>query len=177
MNVVIVVIIITCPSLIQVDCSFRAQLFRMIRTVVDKLSNNADLEVPLDAITAVVRGLNGMLESVQQDLAIFVNSSNTTSANATNTGFSDSEQGTDSESGEPEPSVKSSTTTIEGGSCPTDLFDEGEELAQVMSDAISKATLKALTKHVPGESPLEVTYSPHVPLPRTRPCLHCTTRR
>jgi hypothetical protein len=171
------VIVMTYPSLIQVDCSFRGQLFRMIRTVVDTLSKNEALEVPLDAMTAVVRGLNGMLESVQQDLAIFVNSTNSTSANATNTSYADSEQGTDSESGEPEPSVKSSTTTFEGGLCPTDLFDEGEELAQVMSDAINKATLKAISKHVPGESPLEVTFTPHVPLSRTRPCLHCTTRR
>jgi hypothetical protein len=173
----IVVIIIIYPFLIQVDCSFRAQLFRMIRTVVDTLSNNAALEVPLDAMTAVVRRLNGMLESVQQDLAIFVNSTNSTSANATNTRYADSEQGTDSERGEPEPSVKSSTTTIEGGLCPMDLFEEEEELAQVMSDAINKATLKAISKHVPGESPLEVTFTPHVPLSCTRPCLHCTTRR
>jgi hypothetical protein len=173
----IVVIIFIYAFIIQVDCSFRAQLFRMIRTVVKTISNNAALEIPLDAMTAVVRSLNGLLESMQQDLSIFVNSTNTTSANATNISFADGEQGTDSESGEPEPSVKSSTTTIEGGSCPTDLFDEGEELSQVMSDAINKATLKALSKHVPGESPLEVTFSFHVPLSRTRPCLHCTTRR
>jgi hypothetical protein len=149
----------------------------MIRTVVDTLSNNAALEVLLDAMTAVLHSLNGLLESMQQDLAIFINSTNTTSANATNTSFADSEQGTDSESCEPEPSVKSSTTTIDGGSCPTDLFEEGEELAQVMSNAINKATLKALSKHVPGESPLEVTFLSHVPFSRTRACLHCTTRR
>jgi hypothetical protein len=101
---------------------------------------------------------------VQIDLAIFINSTNTTSTNSTNTSFADSEPSMDSESNEPQPSVKSSTTTIEGGAFPTDLFDEGEELAQVMSDAINKATLKALSKHVPGESPLEVTCSAHIPL-------------
>jgi hypothetical protein len=133
--------------------------------VVDKVVDNAALEMPLDAMTAVVRSLNGMLKSVRLDLAIFVNSTNTTSTNnATNTSFADSEPSMDSESNEPQPSVKSSTTTIEGGPCPTDLFDEGEELAQVMSDAINKATLKALSKHVPGESPLEVTCSAHSPL-------------
>jgi hypothetical protein len=143
----------------------------MIRTVVDTLSNNAALDVPLDAMTAVVRGLNGLLESVQQDLAIFVNSTNTTSANATNTSFADSEPGAASESDEPEQLVKSSTATIEGGLCPTNLFDEGEELAQVMSDAINKAALKALFKHVPGESPLEVTCSSYATLSRSQPFL------
>jgi hypothetical protein len=132
--------------------------------VVDKLAANAALEVPLDAMTAVVRSLNGMLESVQLDLAIFVNSTNTTSTNnATNISFADSEPSMDSENNNPQPSVKSSTTTIEGGPCPTDLFNEGEELAQVMSDAINKATIKALSKHVPGESPLEVTCTAHAP--------------
>ena len=139
------------------DCSFRAQLFRMIRTVVNTLASSPALEVPVDAMTAVVRGLNGMLESVQLDLAIVVTGINST--NATNNSIVDS---VDSESDEPEPFVKSSSTTIEGGSCPTDLFDEGEELAQVMSDAINKAALKALSKHVPGESPLEVTCTSHV---------------
>jgi hypothetical protein len=132
----------------------------MIRTVVDRMADNAALEVPVDAMTAVVRGLNGMLESVQLDLTIAVNNTNFTSTNATNatnTSFVSSELSEYSESDELEVSVKLSTTTIEGRSCPTDLFDEGEELAQVMSDAINKAALKAISKHVPGESPLEVT--------------------
>jgi hypothetical protein len=155
---------ITYASHAQVDCSFRTQLFRMIREVVDRLADNAALEVPVDAMTAVVRGLNGMLESVQLDLAIIVNNTNFTSTNVTNgtnTSFADSEPSaySDSDEDEPQPSVKSSTTTLEGGSCPTDLFDEGEELAQIMSDAITKAVLKMLSKHVPSESPLEVTYS------------------
>jgi hypothetical protein len=137
----------------------------MIRTVVDKLADNPDLEVPVDAMTAVVIGLNGMLESVQLDLAIVVNITNITGINVNNNSIAGSELGVYSESGEPEPSVKLSTTTIDGGSCPTDLFDEGEELAQVMSDAINKAALKALSKHVPGESGLEVHFSP------TCPCL------
>ena len=149
----------------------------MIRTVVDTLSSNAALEVPVDAMTAVVRSLNGMLESVQLDLAIVVNITNTTGINTTNSSIADSELGVYNESGELESSVKSSTTTIEGGSCPTDLFDEGEELAQVMSDAINKATLKALSKHVPGESPLEVTFSSGVPLSRVQPCLHFPSHR
>jgi hypothetical protein len=149
----------------------------MIRTVVDTLSSNAALEVPVDAMTAVVRSLNGMLESVQLDLAIVVNITNSTGINVTNSSNADSELGVYSESSEPESSVKSSTTTIEGGSCPTDLFDEGEELAQVMSDAINKATLKALFKHVPGESPLEVTFSIHVPSSHLQPSLHFPTCR
>jgi hypothetical protein len=147
-----------------VDCSFRAQLFRMIRTVVDTLADNPDLEVPVDAMTAVVIGLNGMLESLQLDLVVVVNITNTTGINVNNSIIAGSELGVYSESGEPEPSVKSSTRTIDGGSCPTDLFDEGEELAQVMSDAINKAALKALSKNVPGESSLEVTCSAHAPL-------------
>jgi hypothetical protein len=150
----------------------------MIRTVVDTLSSNAALEVPLDAMTAVVRSLNGMLESVQLDLAIVVNVTNSTGVNnLTNYSIADSNLGVYSESGELEPSVKSSTTTIEGGSCPTDLFDEGEELAQVMSDAINKATLKALSKHVPGESPLEVTFSSYGHLSCLQLCLHFPTCR
>jgi hypothetical protein len=143
----------------------------MIRTVVNTLSSNAALEVPLDAMTAVVRSLNGMLESVQLDLAIVVNITNTTGINVNNSSTAGSELGVHSENGELESSVKSSTTTIEGGSCPTDLFDEGEELAQVMSDAINKAALKALVKHVPGESPLEVTFSTHATLSHSLPFL------
>jgi hypothetical protein len=138
----------------------------MIRMVVDQLAANDKLEVPVDAMTAVVRGLNGMLESVQLDLVIAVNNTIFTSTNATNTSFADSELSEYSESDEPEASVKSSTTTIEGGSCPTDLFDESEELAQVISDAINKAALKAISKHVPGESPLEVICLDHATLPR-----------
>ena len=143
------------------DCSFRAQLFRMIRTVVDTLASNPALDVPVDAMTGVVRGLNGVLESVQLDLVIIVTSINTTSTNTTNTSIADSEPSAGRDTNEPEPSVESSTTTIEGGSCPTDLFDEGEELAQIMRDAIDKTALKALSKHVPGESALEVTCSSH----------------
>ena len=148
----------------------------MIRSVVDTLASNRALEVPVDAMTAVVRGLNGMLESVQLDLVIVVTTTNTTSINATNTSIADSEPSAGSDSDEPELSVKSSTTTKEGGICPTDLFEEGEELAQVMSDAIDKATLKALSKHVPGESPLEVACSSHAHLSRNL-CLHCATLR
>jgi hypothetical protein len=136
----------------------------MIRKVVDKLSSDANLEVPLDAMTAVVRSLNGLMKSVQMDLLIDVNITNTTGTNLTNSSVADHELGVDSESGEVKPSVNSLATTLEGGSCPTDLFGEGEELAQVMSDAINKATLKVLSKQVPGESPLEVNFSPHVPL-------------
>jgi hypothetical protein len=135
----------------------------MIRTIVDTLADNAALEVPVDAMTAMLCGLNGMLESVHLDLAIVVNSTNITSTDANDNGFPDSE------SDKPELSVKSSTRTIEGGLCPTDLFDEGEELAQIMSDSINKATLKALSKHVPGESPLEVPFSLHVPLSCSQP--------
>jgi hypothetical protein len=144
----------------------------MIRTVVDTLSSNVALEVPLDAMTAVVRSLNGMLESVQQDLAIVVNATNFTGINVINSRIADSELGAFSEDGELKPSVKSSTTTIEGESCPTDLFEEGEELAQVMSDAINKATLKALSKHVPGESPLEVSSTFHAPMSQFQPWLY-----
>jgi hypothetical protein len=149
----------------------------MIRTVVDTLSSNAALEVPVDAMAAVVRSLNGMLESVQLDLAIVVNFTNTTGINMTNSSIADSELGVYSKSSELESSVKSSTTTIDGGSCPTDLFDEGEELAQVMSDAVNKATRKALSKHVPGESPLEVTFSSHITVSRLQSSLHFPPRR
>ena len=135
----------------------------MIRSIVDTLATNAALEVPVDAITAVVVGLNGLLESLQLDSAIVV-------INATNTSIADSELGADSECGKLKPSIKSSSTTIEGGVCPMDLFDEGEELAKIMVDAIDDAVLKALFKHVPGESPLEVTFSSHVPLSRSQPC-------
>jgi hypothetical protein len=63
----------------------------MIRTVVDALSSNAALEVPLDAMTAVVRSLNGMLESVQLDLTIIVYDTNTTGINnLTNYSIADS---------------------------------------------------------------------------------------
>jgi hypothetical protein len=135
----------------------------MIRSVVDRLADNAALEVPVDAITAVARGLNGLLESMQLDLI--------SSPNATDTNTSSivrGEQSMGSESDDPEPSVKSSTTSIGGGVCPTDLFEEGEELAQVMSDAIKKAALKAISEHVPGESPLEVASPFRAPLSRSR---------
>lgn len=115
--------------------------------------------MPVDAMTAVIRGLYGMLESVRMNLAIVVDSTNATSPNSNNTSIADGEFGSDSESDEPELSIMSFTTTLEGDSCPTSLFDEGEELALVMSDAINKAALKALAKHVPGESPLTVTCS------------------
>jgi hypothetical protein len=97
-----------------------------------------------------------------------ITSPNATDTNATS--ITGGKQSTGSESDEPEPSVKSSTTSIGGGVCPTDLFEEGEELAQVMSDAIKKAALKAISEHVPGESPLKVTS--HFCAPRSRSLFH-----
>jgi hypothetical protein len=87
------------------------------------------------------------------------------------TSNADSEVGANIEVDEPAPSVLSSTKTFEGGSCPTDLFDEGEELAQIMNYAIKKAALKALSKHVPGESPLKVLCSAFAPQSRLQPSL------
>jgi hypothetical protein len=152
----------------EVDCSFRTMLSRMIRTIVDSLASKPALEVPVDAMTAVVRGLNGMLESVQLDLIIPRNITDTTVTNATNaTNATDATNATSATSLAEEssargslesgPSVKSEATTADGSACPSSLFDEGAELAEVMGDAIRKALLKAIANNVPGERPLVVS--------------------
>ena len=140
----------------QMDCSFRIPLLRLIRAVVASIASNPALEVPIDAMTAVVRSLSGLINSVQVDLAISDASRTANATNATSTSnttdaldVADGDVGSDK-------TVNTAATTIDGEVCPTDLLGEAEESAIILGDAISKAALEVINQSVAGEAPLEV---------------------
>jgi hypothetical protein len=116
----------------------------MVRTVIETLSSSEHLTVPMDTMTATVRGLNGMLASLSDDLNGAAIASEDLDENMTSTN--------EDTSG----SVQSSAVSRSGQFCPMDLISEARGLSIAMSSAINAATLKAIQHAVPGEKPLAV---------------------
>jgi hypothetical protein len=141
----------------EVDCTFRSQLFGMVRAVVDTLAANPNLEVPMDTMTATVRGLNGMLVSLSNDMTIVVNISDAEDFGENATDATNATSAPTPAEGGVRATVKTTGVSISGAACPMGLIDEARGLSAAMSSAINQATLKAISKAVAGEAPLSVS--------------------